>query len=132
MPFSFFPPFLRESIVCFYVVHSFEKEDFLKNLHILSCFVQLKRVLCNLLCVWDLFFRTPAVNSVSELVFFSKRKSACGYASSFKIRQTKSDSCMQMPEYKIFTPNPSPCQLQQGKTNPRISCRESHDQSVCG
>ena len=41
--------------VCFCVVHSLEKEDFLKNVCILSCFVQLKSILSNLLCVSDLF-----------------------------------------------------------------------------
>ena len=40
--------------LCFYVVHSLEKEGFLKNLHILFCYVQLKSVLFNL-CVLDLF-----------------------------------------------------------------------------
>ena len=40
---------------CFYVVRSVEKEDFLENLHVLSCFVQLKSVLFNLLCVLDPF-----------------------------------------------------------------------------
>ena len=45
-----------------------KKEDFLENVHILSCFVQLKSVLSNLLCVSDLlfFFRTLVVNSVSD------------------------------------------------------------------
>ena len=38
-----------------YIVRSLEKEDFLENLHILSCLVQLKSVLFNLLCVLDLF-----------------------------------------------------------------------------
>ena len=33
----------------------------------LSGFVQLKSVLFNLSCVLDLFFRTPSVNSVSDL-----------------------------------------------------------------
>ena len=46
---------LSELIVCFYVVRSLEKDNFLKNLHILSCFVQLKSVLFNLLRVLDLF-----------------------------------------------------------------------------
>ena len=36
------------------VVRSLEKEDFLENLCILSCFVQLKSVLFNLFCVFDL------------------------------------------------------------------------------
>ena len=50
-----------------------KKEDFLENVHILCCFVQLKIVLFNLLCVLDLFSffffffpRTLAVNSVSD------------------------------------------------------------------
>ena len=34
-------------IVYFYVVHSFEKEDFIENSRILSCFVELKSVLFN-------------------------------------------------------------------------------------
>ena len=34
-------------MICF-VVCSFEEEDFLENLHILSCFVQLKSILLNL------------------------------------------------------------------------------------
>ena len=57
---------------CFYVsvVHSLGKEDFLDNLHILSCFVQLKGVLFNQLCFLDLFFRTLAVNSVSLFLLF--------------------------------------------------------------
>ena len=38
-------------LFCFYVVHSLEKEDFLKTLRILSCFVQLKSVLFNLLAL---------------------------------------------------------------------------------
>ena len=59
--------------VCFCVVHSLEKEDFLKNVCILSCFVQLKSILSNLLCVSYLFFRTLAVNSVSGFnIAFSK------------------------------------------------------------
>ena len=37
----------------FYAVRSLEKEDFLENPHILSCFVRLKSVLFNLLCVLD-------------------------------------------------------------------------------
>ena len=40
------------------VVHSFKKEDFLKNSHILSCLVRLKSILLNLLCVFDLFQNT--------------------------------------------------------------------------
>ena len=56
---------------CFYVVRSCVKDDFIGNSLILSCFVQLKSVLFNLLCVLDLFFfRTPAVNSVSGVSFF--------------------------------------------------------------
>ena len=38
----------------FYIVRGFEKEDFIENSHILSCFVQLKSVLLNLLCVLNL------------------------------------------------------------------------------
>ena len=38
--------------VC-YVVRSLEKGDFIENSHVLSCFVQLKNVLFNLLCVLD-------------------------------------------------------------------------------
>ena len=45
---------LSELTVCLYVVSSLEKEDFLESLHVLSCFVQLKSVLFNLLCVLDL------------------------------------------------------------------------------
>ena len=36
----------------FCVVRSFEKEDFLKNSCILSCLVQLKSILLNLLCIF--------------------------------------------------------------------------------
>ena len=58
---------------CFYVVRSCVKDDFIGNSLILSCFVQLKSVLFNLLCVLDLFFRTLAVNSVSGFnIAFSK------------------------------------------------------------
>ena len=42
------------NIFCFSVFHCLEKENFLKNLHVLCCFVQLKSVLFNLVCVWDL------------------------------------------------------------------------------
>ena len=55
---------LNELIVCFYVVCSLEKEDFLENLHILFCFVQLKSILFNLLCVLDFF-----QNAGSQLCF---------------------------------------------------------------
>ena len=41
---------------CFYVVRSLEKEDFLENTHLLSCFVQSKSVLFHLFCVLDFFF----------------------------------------------------------------------------
>ena len=37
--------------ICFYVVRSLEKQDFVENSYILSCFVQLKSVVFNLLCV---------------------------------------------------------------------------------
>ena len=43
---------ISELIDCFCVVYSFEK-DFLENSRILSCFVQLKSVLFDLLCVFD-------------------------------------------------------------------------------
>ena len=39
----------------FYFLRSLEKGDFLEKSHVLSCFVQLKNVLFNLLCVLDLF-----------------------------------------------------------------------------
>ena len=41
-------------------------------MNVLSCFVQLKSVLFNLLCVLVFFFRTLAVSSVSDCVFVSK------------------------------------------------------------
>ena len=37
-----------------YVVHSFEKGDFLENSHILVLFCPIKIILFNLLCVFDL------------------------------------------------------------------------------
>ena len=46
---------ISKLIVYFCVVHSFEKEDFLENSCILSCFVQLISILLNLACVFDLF-----------------------------------------------------------------------------
>ena len=50
---------------------SLEKEDFHENLHILSCFVQLKGVLFNLLCVLDLVMnvqiRTLTLPKISQL-----------------------------------------------------------------
>ena len=53
-------------IVCFYLVRSLEKVDFLKNLRILSCFVQFKSVLFNLLCVLDLFAECRQSTLVSD------------------------------------------------------------------
>ena len=53
---------LSELIVCFYVVCSLEKDDFLETLHGLSCCVQLKSILCNLLSVLD---------PISHYVFFT-------------------------------------------------------------
>ena len=44
---------ISKLIVYFCVVRSFEKEDFLQNSRILSCLVQLKDILFNLLCVFD-------------------------------------------------------------------------------
>ena len=38
--------------ICFSVVRSLKKEDFLENSHVLSCFVRLKGVLFNPLSVW--------------------------------------------------------------------------------
>ena len=52
-------------VLCFYVVRSLEKEDILENSYVLSCFVQLKSVLFNLLCVSDLFSK----NAGSQLCF---------------------------------------------------------------
>ena len=51
-------------VVYFCVVLCFDKDDFLENSRILSCLAQLKSVLLNLLCAFDLlfFFRTLAVN----------------------------------------------------------------------
>ena len=48
---SWLPTFWEKKAV--YVVRSFEKEDFLKHSRILSCFVKLKNVLLNLLCVFE-------------------------------------------------------------------------------
>ena len=54
----------------FNVVRGLEKEDFLENSRILPCLVQLKSVLLNLLCVFDLFFR----NAGSQICFTLKKK----------------------------------------------------------
>ena len=44
---------ISKLIVYFCVVRSFEKEDFLENLRILSCLIQVKSIIFNLLCVFD-------------------------------------------------------------------------------
>ena len=54
-------------VVCICIAHGFE-EDPLK-ICILSCFVSLKGVLFNLLCVYDLF-----QNASSQLCFRLKKK----------------------------------------------------------
>ena len=46
-------PIGKRKLNCFCVVHSYEKEDFLENSCILSCSVQFKSILFNLLCVFD-------------------------------------------------------------------------------
>ena len=46
----------RKKGTFFNVVRSLEQEDFLQNVHVLSCFIQLKSVLFNLLCVLDKLF----------------------------------------------------------------------------
>ena len=45
---------ISELIVCFGLVSSFEKEDFLENSRILSCFIQLKSVVFSLLNIFYL------------------------------------------------------------------------------
>ena len=50
-----------------------KEDDFFENVHVLSCFVQLKSVLFNLLCVFFVvlfFLRTLAINSVPPFFFF--------------------------------------------------------------
>ena len=54
------------SSVCFCVVCSFEKEDFLEKSRILSRFVQLKSVLFNLLCVFVPFKRQKNIHLSPE------------------------------------------------------------------
>ena len=49
---------------CLYVVCSLKKEDFLENLHVLSCFVQLESVLL-ISCVFWILFQ----NAGSQLCF---------------------------------------------------------------
>ena len=77
---------------CFYVVHSLEKEDFLENLHVLSCFVQLKTILFNLLCVVDLFSEHWQ-STLFENFFFIIKKSHYKESSSRGIIEGLPVSC---------------------------------------
>ena len=57
-----------------YVVRSLENEDFLENSHVLSCFVQLKSVLFNLLCVLDFFPPERWQSAVFKNLYKIKKK----------------------------------------------------------
>ena len=60
--------------VCFCAVSCFEKEDYLENSCILSCFVRIKGILFNLLCVFDLFTQGSAdVTEVEQKLENSKQ-----------------------------------------------------------
>ena len=61
---------ISKLIVYFCVVHSFKKEDRLENSHILSCLVQLKSVLFNLLCVFFIFGYNTFFLLLLPLFFF--------------------------------------------------------------
>ena len=50
-----------------------EKEDFLENLHVLSCFVQLKSILFNLLCVLDHFRMNSIITDKRFCIIFSAK-----------------------------------------------------------
>ena len=50
------------------------KKDFLENSCILSCFVQLKSILFNLLCVFD-FFHSAGSQLLFRLILFSVLRS---------------------------------------------------------
>ena len=63
---------ISELIVCFCVVCSFEKEDFLESSRILSTFAQLKTVLYNILCVFE-YWQLMHVKLASEWWFEPSR-----------------------------------------------------------
>ena len=88
--------------VCFYVVRSLEREDFLENSHVLSCIVQSKSVLFNLLCVWGSFF---SQNDGSQLcfIFFTKKNETVNDSEySVKYERMVGISCLRSPlDFKI-------------------------------
>ena len=65
----------------FSVVRSFEKEDFLENLHILSCFVQSKSVLFNFCVFLSSFCHSHDVPRVNLLVVRQWRHNCCQFTS---------------------------------------------------
>ena len=62
----------KEKVFCFHAVRSLEKDYFLENSHILSCSVQLKSVLFNLLCVLDLFSKRWH-STLFQIFFYTRR-----------------------------------------------------------
>ena len=60
--------------LCFYVVRSLEKEDFLENSHVLSRFVQLQNVLFNFLCVLDLVLTGQNEQKPCQAPFWARGK----------------------------------------------------------
>ena len=65
---------LSKFIVYFCVVRSFEKEDFLENARILSCFAQFKSVLFNILRVFDLSVEVTVRVSTHVVVIVTEKQ----------------------------------------------------------